>query len=127
MYAQVQAVNELGESDVTVGNGAKLYTLPDPPSFAQTQPPPSLTAIDLEWEEPFDGGFPILTYTLEIYNTNSLAWETVSSSITSFSYTYPNTIMSLSYTFRMKSVTSVGTSVYSDAQTFTSGRVPNAP
>jgi hypothetical protein len=108
------AVNQLGDSDPAVGTGAQILMLPSPPEFSQVLPPSSLTKIELTWPYPFDGGSPVLAYILEIYDSYTDQWYLVSDTIFTESYTYPNTIMSLTYTFRMFTRTAIGDSVYTD-------------
>lgn len=69
IYAKIKAINVVGESSYSLpGNGAAIYTVPDPPqSLANNLGSSTLTAIGLTWYEGIsNGGASVLDYRLYI-------------------------------------------------------------
>jgi len=68
IWATVTAVNYYGPSvESEAGNGAIIYTIPDPPINLQNVPSITLaTQIGLKWEDAAEnGGTEVLDYTLQ--------------------------------------------------------------
>jgi hypothetical protein len=89
VWATVTAVNLYGESlESEAGNGAFIYTIPDPPINLSNVPEITLaTQIGLVWEDASEnGGTEVIDYTVS-FDQGIGVWTTFASSIVPQAYT----------------------------------------
>ena len=115
-------------SDTTIT--AVYNTIPQPPT-GLTATASSSSQIDLSWNAPTNnGGSTITGYMIERSTDGGTSWSTVQSNIGSTSTTYSDTGLahSTTYTYRVSTINSVGTSSPSNTASATTFNViPSSP
>ena len=117
-------------------NGVSSYNSVVATTFSAPTAPISLTStiidvnsITLSWSPPtLNGGSPVLDYQIDYSLDSGSNWLSYSDSITSSTSSVVNGLTPLAqYSFRVKAVNKVGTSVPSNTTTITMSTLPNAP
>ena len=107
---------------------ATTFSAPSAP-FALTSTIIDVNSITLSWSPPtLNGGSPVTDYLIDYSLDGGSNWLSYSDSITSATSSVVNGLTPLAaYSFRVKAVNKVGTSVPSNSTTITMSTLPSAP
>jgi hypothetical protein len=111
VYVKVQAINSYGSSmESEPGNGARLETFPNPPiNLQENVALRTSDTLGIMWDEDFDGGTAVIDYTVQ-YDQGLGVFTTIATGVTERAYTITGLTISNTYSFRIKSRNSFGTS-----------------
>lgn len=129
VFAKVQAINLVDESSFSFpGNGALLYTSPDPPqSLANNLGTSSSTEIGLTWYQGIsDGGSPVLDYRVW-YQIESGDYQVLADGLYMTAHTATGLTTGTTYSFKVQSRNLNGYSDFSNEITVIAAQKPSKP
>lgn len=114
---QVLATNIWGSSAYSAASAsAQLASVPAVPA-APTGSALGIDSIQVTWAAPYNGGVPITSYTLQVFQGGVSQQVITGISPSSTQYDVAGLLSSTAYTFEVLAVNSIGSSAYSAAST----------